>query len=232
MENVKQEFTTRVEEINRYFIFLEQINDEKVKILVEDTSRNIENQLPPTLRASAILLLYNLLEATAILAIDEIHIHISNKTSLLYKDANDAFKKIWIEYKYNNFNDIGSTQILENLQTIENEQIMIFIPNVDNSKYLEKIKGVTFSGKIDAQQVRSFATKYGFAENINNKGNHLLNIKKLRNALAHGEISFTKCGQDYGYQTLTEMKDNAISFLQEFLDNIEFYLTEEKYRKQ
>ena len=85
MENVKQEFTTRVEEINRYFIFLEQINDEKVKILVEDTSRNIENQLPPTLRASAILLLYNLLEATAILAIDEIHIHISTKTSLLYK---------------------------------------------------------------------------------------------------------------------------------------------------
>ncbi len=231
MENVKQEFTTRVEEINHYFIFLEQINDEKVKILVEDTSINIENQLPPTLRASAILLLYNLLEATAILAIDEIHIHISTKTSLLYKDANDAFKKIWIEYKYNNFNDISSTQILDNLQTIENERINIFIQNVSSSKYLEKIKGVTFSGKIDAKQVRTFAIKYGFAENTANKGVDLVQIKNQRNTLAHGEISFTECGNNYGYQRLTEMKDNAVSFLQEFLDNIENYLMEEKYRK-
>lgn len=231
MENVKQEFTTRVAEINRYFVFLKQINDREVKISVGDISKNIENQLPPTLRASAILLLYNLLEATTILAIDEIHIHISTKTSLLYKDANDAFKKIWLEYKYNNFVEKSSKQILNDLQNIDNEQIIIYIETVDRSEYLKKIKGVTFSGKIDAQQVRSFATKYGFPENINNKGNSLLDIKNQRNALAHGETSFTKCGQDYGYQRLTEMKDNAISFLQEFLDNIENYLIEEEYRK-
>lgn len=232
MENVRNEFKNRVDEINRYFDFLNHIKEQKVKIQENDGSKNIESLLPPTLRASAILLLYNLLESTIIQAIDYIHITISSHTNLTYDEAIDEIKKIWIEYKYDNFKgtDKGSEQIFNALQTISNEKINIFDANTEKMDYLRKVKGVNFSGKIDALQVKKFAHKYGFNLNRRVLGRNLSQIKSQRNALAHGELSFNECGNNYDFSKLLKLKKESILFLREFLDNVEIFIKQEKYK--
>jgi hypothetical protein len=235
MEIVNNEFSRRIQEIDRYFSFLKQVNDQRIKIQTETGSKNLENQLAPTLRASAVLLLYNLLESTVIQTIDNIHIMISTKFSLTYKEAIDELKKIWIEYQYNNFKgtEKGSEQIFNDLKFLENDIINIFSEKAkNNTEYLHKVKGVAFSGKIDALQIKKFAKKYGFGVNKRVEGKNLVQIKNQRNALAHGELSFNECGNNYNYEQLLKLKKEAVLFLREFLNNVEKYLIKEEFRSK
>lgn len=90
---------------------------------------------------------------------------------------------------------------------------------------------MSFAGKIDAKQVRAFAQKYGFASNKRVEGKRLVQIKKRRNDLAHGEISFEDCGKIYSFKEITIFKKETFLFLQEFLNNIEDFLALKKYKK-
>lgn len=234
METVKNEFNRRVIEINQYFDFLQKVENQQVKIhLPSGEVRLLETLLPATLKASGILLLYNLLESTVIMAIDYIHIAISTEDNLIYQDAIDEIKKIWIECRYNNFKnqDDGAEQLLKHMQDIINDRIVIFDSNDRKREYLNKLKGVNFSGKIDAQQIRKFAKKYGFEVNKRVEGKRLIQIKAKRNQLAHGELSFNDCGTIYTFSELMQFKKETVLFLKEFLLKVEKYLNHKKYKK-
>lgn len=225
MESVKNEYQRRVEEINHYFDFLQRIE-----------AGELEHSftLPAVMRATCILLLYNLLESIVILAIDHIHITISTGDTLRFDEAIDEMKKIWIEYQYKNFEDEnrGSDKIFGILQNINSDIIKIYDEKAKKKEdYLKKIKGVSFAGKIDAQQVRKFAKKYGFSENKRVEGKRLLQIKTQRNDLAHGEISFQDCGNRNPFRQLKKFKQETFLFLREFLGNVEIFLTSKKYKK-
>lgn len=230
MEGVKNEFNKRVNEINQYFGFLKEVEASHV---VHQSGGSIDTSVRPILRANAILLLYNLLESTVIQAIDYIHISISTNDTLVYNDSIDEIKKIWIEYKYNNFknqND-NSSRLLQYLQWIATDEIVIFDNNDPKREYLTKVKGIGFSGKIDAQQARKFAKKYGFKPNKRVVGKRLIHIKERRNQLAHGELSFEDCGNIYAFSELVSFKKETVLFLKEFLLNIEKYLNNQQYRR-
>lgn len=231
MEEIKREFNKRVDEINQYFDFLEKIEYDYV--IYKDTGESINARLRPTLRANTLLLLYNLLESTIIQAIDYIHIAISTNDTLFYYDAIDAIKKIWIEYKYDNFknqND-NSNKILSYLESMPTDIIVIFDNSDSDRMYLNKIKGDSFAGNIDARKVRSFAEKYGFKPNRRVKGENLIKIKQQRNKLAHGELSFRECGNSYTFGELEKFKKETFLFLREFLCNVEKYISNKEYRK-
>jgi hypothetical protein len=225
MESVKNEYQRRKEEINQYFDFLQKIETGEI---------THSFALPAVMRATCILLLYNLLESIVILTIDHIHIAVSTKDELSFGEAIDELKKIWIEYKYKNFEDeyLGSDKIFSILQNINNDTIKIYDERTSDKKdYLEKVKGISFSGKIDAQQVRKFAQKYGFTENKRVEGKRLVQIKKKRNDLAHGEISFQDCGNIYTFRELKKLKKETFLFLREFLNNVETFINSKKYKK-
>ena len=56
-------------------------------------------------------------------------------------------------------------------------------------------------------------------------------IKRKRNELAHGKISFEECGQDCSIDELYNMYEQAIVFVGGILDAIEHYLRERLYLK-
>jgi hypothetical protein len=233
MIHIRNEYNTRKNEIERYFQFLSQIENDEVKIHSPSKIENVDSQLRPTLRANVILLLYNLMESTVIQTIDYIHIHISTNDNLLYKDSITEIQKIWIEYNYGNFKgtDLGSEKIHTALQSIDNQRIDIFDPKAKSkTEYLTKVKGVDFSGKIDAKQIRKFAEKYGFHENTLD-GVTLVKIKRQRNELAHGDKSFNEIGNANTLNDLEDMKNKTFNYLEEFLNNVEIYLNNKKYRR-
>ncbi len=226
MKDVKKELEERKKEINEYFDFLQKIEK-------GDISPN-NFAVPAIMRASCILMFYNLLESIVILAIDRIHVFISTQDNLKYQDASDELKKIWIEYKYKNFEDEnrGSDKIFQILKNINNDHIKIYDENAkDKTDYLNKVKGVSFSGKIDGKQVKLFAEKYGFEKNKRVEGKKLVQIKHQRNNLAHGEMSFQNCGRNFSFFQIKKFKQETFLFLDEFLNNVDEFLTTKKYKK-
>ena len=73
---VIQDFNELSEEVSKYFIFLQDLEQGKVKLIKEIQGNNkankIDVELENTLKASAYLLLYNLIESTMKNAIEAI----------------------------------------------------------------------------------------------------------------------------------------------------------------
>ncbi|NET41327.1 MAE_28990/MAE_18760 family HEPN-like nuclease [Okeania sp. SIO2B3] len=63
-----EDFNQRSEEVSKYFIFLQSLQQGKIKLITESQgsskAKKIETELENTLKTSAYLLLYNLIEYT------------------------------------------------------------------------------------------------------------------------------------------------------------------------
>jgi hypothetical protein len=89
------------------------------------------------------------------------------------------------------------------------------------------------SGNIDARKIREIAEQYGFSaktHKLTKGGEKLEIVKKLRNALAHGDISFSECGRDYTVAELKEIRKQVIWYLRNILKNIERYIEDKRFR--
>lgn len=84
MQTVLIDFQERVEEINRYFAFLEKLEQEtlQLSVLKDDGQREnipLDSQLIKTLKANSFLLLYNLVESSMRNAVTAIFDELKNK---------------------------------------------------------------------------------------------------------------------------------------------------------
>ncbi|MHC5820466.1 MAG: MAE_28990/MAE_18760 family HEPN-like nuclease, partial [Nostoc sp.] len=83
MQTVLLDFNTRVQEVNKYFWFLEELITENTKLAVLEDSgdqkvKPIDPELAKTLKANGFLLLYNLVESTMRNAIEAIFDELSS----------------------------------------------------------------------------------------------------------------------------------------------------------
>lgn len=80
---VFQDFNERSEKVSKYFIFLQNLQQGKIKLVEEIPGNNKaqerDNVLESTLKASAYLLLYNLIESTIKNAIEAIFDELQNQ---------------------------------------------------------------------------------------------------------------------------------------------------------
>jgi len=220
----------RKREIERQLCFIKQAIETKSTSLtfteqIDNVDLNnvvsFDRGLIKTLSASTYLLLYNLIECSMTNAIDSIHSHIKReKTS--FHDLTQNMQKIALK----NFRNalIKEEHILAQ-GSIEHAIVWL---GYDGEKL--------FSGNIDAKKVKEMAEKYGFviseqAIQKSRGGSSLLMIKRKRNELAHGKISFEECGQDCSIDELYNMYEQAIVFVGGILDAIEHYLRERLYLK-
>ena len=125
MQTVLIDFQERVEEINRYFAFLEKLEQEtlQLSVLKDDGQREnipLDSQLIKTLKANSFLLLYNLVESSMRNAVTAIFDELKNK-KVSYNSVSTEIKKIVIEnFKkrspeniHSNIRDIGSISFMQ-----------------------------------------------------------------------------------------------------------------------
>lgn len=222
MKEVIHVFQERKQEIDIYFDFLKTFmkddSKDNAKILHADgTQTEMSNTLAQILRANGFLLLYNVIESCITLAIEEIYKDIKDK-NISFDILNDGIKK---EIFSNIKNNISTDNLFKNIQKIEFDIV---------SQYPTKI----FSGNIDAKKIREVAEKYGFSYTTDvrqtQNGANLLSIKTQRNSLAHGDISFKECGKEYTIQEMNKIKEEAMCYLDQILQNIENYIAKQEYR--
>ncbi|MDT9340241.1 MAE_28990/MAE_18760 family HEPN-like nuclease [Trichodesmium erythraeum 21-75] len=139
---VIQDFNELSEEVSKYFIFLQDLEQGKVKLIKEIQGNNkankIDVELENTLKGSAYLLLYNLIESTMKNAIEAIFQELQEKDVSFDKIRPELKKIILVNLKGRN-----PDKILEKIQDISLDIVSIGF----NKEEL-------FTGNIDSKLIR------------------------------------------------------------------------------
>ena len=221
MNNTKKEFSKYLKEVNEYFDVISTLDKGSCKLICtniigEEYIKIIDENLVKILKANCFLLLYNLIEATIRNSINAI-IRSIHAEKMTFKNLSEKLRTIWINQELRNLNKepINIDSIRENISDIAKK-----ILNDELLKFEDKC--VKISGNLDAQKIRDIAKKFGYTESKD--GYKLLIIKKKRNDLAHGEVTFSEIGKDYTINDLINFKDETEKYLNDVLINIDSYL--------
>jgi len=225
MDNAKQDFENRKDEIENYFKFLLIFDDDNTKIEYNNGNRivkeKIQSQFQVILISNTFLILYNLIESTVRNSIIEIYTKIEDD-EITFEKLSKNLQKIWIKQttdklKEKNFKDETIRDYILSLanEILKKETIKLAKDKMD------------FTGNLDACKIRELADKIGFEKAVN--GRNLLAIKNKRNRLAHGEQTFYDAGKDYSVRQLNELKNETFAYLSEIITNIENFIVDKKY---
>ena len=214
---MRAEFDQRIEEITRYFEFIEAIDSGEHLIMNVDLSvhayRSTElTDLVKTFKANGFVVLYNLVEATLKNAIEAIFNELESK-SVDYDRCCDEIKRV----------------ILKNVRKRNTDNLVPYVNAIASDIAGASLrKDELFAGNLDARRIRQAATEYGFMPPAK-KSDELLTVKEVRNDLAHGDKSFAEVGRDYDVARLLRIKNEVIEYLEDLLNNIDSYLSNETY---
>ena len=218
---VFKDFKERSEEASKYFIFLQNLEQGKIKLVEEIPGNNKAQErdkvLENTLKASAYLLLYNLIESTMKNAIEAIFDELQNQ-GVSFDDIRPELKKIILV----NLKRRNPDKILDEIQDISLDIVKVGF----NREEL-------FAGNIDSKLIRETAKKYGFYSPTDDKkitnGEDLYLVKNNRNDLAHGSKSFTEVGKEKGADELIKIKNQVVEYLEGILKKVETYIDKQEY---
>lgn len=215
MNGVQEDFYERVSEIKYYLDFISEIDMKTISLVKGHEPAYTKSQTDDLLRtckASAFLLMYNLMESTISNAIEAIFDELASK--------NVSFDICRLEIK---------RIVLNNLKNNHNNEIALSI----NSLAIDIIsktfkKESIFSGNVDAKIIRKVASEYGFLP-PSADGRDLLTIKSSRNDLAHGSKSFSEVGRDFSMESILEIRDKVVAYLESMLQNVAAYISNKHY---
>ncbi len=170
MQSVLDDFNERAKEVTDYMIFIKDLEQRTIKLSKDGAFYGIDTELEKTLKATAYLLLYNLVESTMRNAVQFIFDEIKTNNTSFDSLRTEIKKIIWQNVKKRN-SDTLTTKILQ----LTTDIIHISFDAED-----------LFSGNVDAKLIREeVAEKYGFSPNTDHSqtrgGIDLLSIKKNRN---------------------------------------------------
>lgn len=221
MQTVLLDFDARVQEINEYFLFLDGLVNGTTKLAVSEVSgQRIEmanTELVKTLKANGFLLLYNLIESSMRNAIEAIFDELKGK-KVSFDSVRLEIKKVVLQ----NFRNRSPIDIHDKITDISLDIITAGFKRRE-----------LFSGNIDRDKITKTARNYGFSYDTDysktKHGEHLDNILRNRNDLAHGNKSFSEIGKDIVVGDLLKVKDEVIEYIGQILRNIEAYLNAKEY---
>ncbi len=218
MTTVYQDFQSRVAEIEAYFDFVARVDARDIMLVAKGGvghaySATAQDDLLRTFRASAILLLYNLMESTVTNAVEAIFDELSTQGIHFNECRAEVRRVVLTNLKQHNPGDI-----LAKLQQLSTDIII---------KTFNKDKIV--SGNVDARRIKELADRYGINRPAAD-GNDLLTVKTSRNDLAHGSKSFAEVGRTFTIADIIRIKDKVIAYLTAMLKNVIDYIQQQHYR--
>lgn len=170
------------------------------------------------LRAGTFLILYNLVEASARGALDEVHdVMISGRVA--FGDLSPSLRREVVKgfrRKSDPDDHVGLIDM----------PIDFVAMSLDADHQ--------FSGNVDAKLIRKIAGTYGFSHAtdraVTHDGADLLTIKDVRNDLAHGLKTYDEVGRAYAARALLEIGIRSLAYVEGILKNVEDYLDASGFR--
>ena len=231
---IREEFNNRVDEINSFYEILGVIELESPKISAYDINASTEKVVTinsakiDTLRSTSYLLLYNLIESTVYNSITTIFDEIKD-CRIKYFDTIEEVQKYWLNNIYKHDDKKKKETIIETIMKIANQ---IFNNNIELAS-----TEINYGGSLDAKTIfntaKSMKISVGNIQRIYDESTHgqtLVDIKKKRNWLAHGEKSFIEVGRSSTFSQLEEAKNYVCDFLNEFITSVEDYIIHQHFK--
>ncbi|CAI2402123.1 MULTISPECIES: MAE_28990/MAE_18760 family HEPN-like nuclease [Serratia] len=249
----KKEFNIRDEEIKKIIKLISLIEVNSI-VVGNETELDIV-KTNPILKASTMLALYNIVESTISNLLDYIHDSLCSK-NLSFDDINNDIQNLYITYHYK-FKSKKKDDIHQFAGLINDTIKLITGKKIFNLKYKKMSEHYSiYSGNLDTKKIRTTFGKYGMHlpylkysdgrvlksnseeinafQNDNNEksivGYSLNTIMKVRNKLAHGDLSFEEYGRSLVTDDLEKYYKDALFFLRMVILKVNYFISKEKYK--
>lgn len=169
------------------------------------------------MKATAFLMLYNIIEATIVGAMTELYTTIEHR-SRKFGDVTDKIQDLWIDQRF------WIVPHEATPATYRKRAAQMLREAMAGTTLALDPKRLPLSGNIDARVVRDLCDKHGWELKVDRRakgGVELGTVKTQRNALAHGEKSFVECGQSYAVSDIARIAAECFRFLGGFIRSVE-----------
>lgn len=203
MLSAHSEFNRRVLEIEEFINHLEGI----------DAQIGFSAQLANTMKSSALLMLYNLVESTMTGLMQDVFDELNNNNISLAPLTKEM--KIIV---LGNAKRRNSIKLVKKMTELNVDFVFASFDPED-----------AFSGNIDCQKINETLIELGIRKRKKYNEPILFEIKKERNNLAHGSKSFADCGRSYTAIALREYHKKTVDILTKVIGDFESFLVGRAY---
>lgn len=231
MQTVLDDFERRVDEINAFFNLLKRLDDPNTALCNKSdprrVARAIEEDCIKVMKATAFLLIYNLVESGIRSALNAVYERIVADGRRI-EEVRGELRQLWIQQRHSEFDIFSASPrtYKEVAERLVDDVLAKTVIKLD----AQDLPGV--SGNLDAAAIRTICKRHGIsfkAHYVAKGGDRLLIVKEQRNALAHGEVSFAECGRQHTVEDLVRIKQQAVVFVRSIVRNIKKYAEKQEY---
>lgn len=219
MQNTLSIFDDRKQEIDFYFSVMIEIDNGNPNIHTIDNTRFYK-----IMKSNFLLMLYNLVEACIVSGMMEIYEDLKND-NCSYNQVIREIQEIWYKYKINEIYGPATERI-----AYENRVQQIIENITTNAPIILAKDALGISGNLNAKKIKEICDKHKIRYRLATSGASLERVKRERNSLAHGDVSFSDCARDLTIGDLENIKDEVILFLTGILDGMKNYYDQKLYK--
>ena len=219
MQNTLSIFDERKQEIDFYFSVMIEIDNGNPNIHTIDNTRFYK-----IMKSNFLLMLYNLVEVCIVSGMMEIYEDLKND-NCSYNQVIREIQEIWYKYKINEIYGPATERI-----AYENRVQQIIENITTNAPIILAKDALGISGNLNAKKIKEICDKHKIRYRLATSGASLERVKRERNSLAHGDVSFSDCARDLTIGDLENIKDEVILFLTGILDGMKNYYDQKLYK--
>jgi len=230
MNTIIHQFEERVAEVEQYLKLLAQLEQPGTELLQAHRRTRRTTAIDETsikvMRSSALLMIYNLVESAIRSALERIYATI-RQDECTFAGVCPELQKLWIEQHCWKTDDPNATR-----QTYRRIAHELTGKILDNAVIELRVGRRSLSGSLDAQLIRRLCHAHGIKAAVHPRahgGEALTTVKHQRNALAHGDVSFSEAGQQYTVADVRRIKQQAVVFVRSILRNVKQYVEKKGY---
>lgn len=215
-------YEERKKEIEFYYSILVDFD-----INGKNVANTIDNKLFfRILKSNFLLMLYNIVEATITTGMLEIYEQLRNE-KCIYSSLISEMQNIWRNYKVKEIYH-SSSQLKSYINRVEGvvNDIINETPIIFNKNMLD------INGNLNAKRIKEICDRHRIRYKVVDDEMSLERVRIKRNALAHGDESFSDCARDITISDLEKLKDTVFKFLTDITDGMKKYYDEKQYLKK
>jgi hypothetical protein len=228
MKAVLDDFELRLDETKSFLRMLKLLDAPDASIGSSATSLTpVQDDWRRVSKATAFLMLYNVVEA----AIRSAFSHLYNQVTAsgcTAATATSQILEVWIDQQHRLL-----TRETASPSNYRNSAASIVAQVIAKAVLELNPEKLPVSGNLDAQAIRELFTKHGIPCKTPQKakgGIDLKLVKDQRNALAHGDKTFSECGRETTVADLQRIADQVDEFMRSALRNLGRYIRGKSYR--
>lgn len=230
MGQVVEEFERRAAEVRKFIRMLARMEQPETELEQgspgEQRAIRIDEEWLRVGKAAAYLMLYNVVEASLRSAFAELYGTIRSE-KLKHGLISKAVRQVWIEQRHRRVSneDAAPKNYLETAKSLIEDVVVGAVVELDPGR-------LPGAGSLDAKRIRQILDKHGCQLVTNPRargGDALSTVKRLRNHLAHGQVSFSECGRDVAIRDLVQVARETRLFMRGVLTSLENYASQKAY---